>query len=69
MNEYKEGNGNVLVQMIKDGSIKKDNRLNHGLRFHGSYEQLHYDNFRLYLSTVSRYLQNRRLEVRKYDGD
>ena len=69
VSKYRTKNGELLVTMIKNGVIKKDISINHGRLFHGAYEQLHLDHFKHYLGTVSRHLQNNRLETRGYDGD
>ena len=61
----KEEKGWKLIGMIKDGTITPGVPKNHDRRFSGSYEQLHLDSFRVYLGTVSRHLQNKRIEGRK----
>lgn len=69
MNRYRTDKGKVLVDMIKSDQITKDILNDYDCVFHGAYEQLHYDNFRLYLGSVSRYLQNKRLELIDYNGN
>ena len=55
--------------MMQDGTIEKQTLPDKGKTFHGGYEQLYLENFVNYLGCVSRYLQNKRLKVKSYDGE
>ncbi|QWT52204.1 hypothetical protein [Eubacterium sp. MSJ-33] len=68
MEEKKLTNGEKLIIAIRERKILKDNRPNHGLDFYGGYEELYRQRFHNYLGSCSRYLENKRLNVREYHG-
>ena len=65
----KFGKGDILVKKIVSGDIPKDDLVNHGVKFSGDYEKIHYENFYTYLGSTSRYLLNRSLLEKPYDGE
>lgn len=69
MIKYRTDHGKKLVRMMQDGTIEKQTLPDKGKTFHGGYEQLYLENFVNYLGCVSRYLQNKRLKVKSYDGE
>ena len=68
-NTYEIGRGRKLVNAMLSGKIRKENRPNHGNIFTGGYEQFYFNKFQSYLGTTSRFLMNKKMEERVYDGE
>ena len=70
MPDYTEyGKGEKLVEKLSSGQIIKDALVNHGVKFNGEYEQLHFEKFYCYLGSTSRYIMNNKLSEKFYDGE
>lgn len=68
LDKYCTNEGQNLVALIRNGSIKKDFRPNHGEVFHGGVEENALYDFKIYLGSLSRFLQNKRLKENHYNG-
>lgn len=67
-NESTSSPGKRLIQAIKEKKICKDHLPNTGKEFHGGYEELYLYTFKLYESSVSRYILNQQITEEPYNG-